>query len=82
MVLATEEGNVIIYGIGPVRYWESLGVDRPGVGETVTVSGYTVNYNGIECNIAMNFIIDSENIVQLRDPETGLPLLWRRGPSR
>lgn len=81
MVLATEGGNVIIYGIGPIRYWESLGVDRPGVGETVTVSGYTVSYNGIECNIAMTFIIDSEDIVQLRDPETGLPL-WRRGPSR
>ena len=44
--LSTTEGNVTIYGIGPVRYWDSLGVDHPCVGDALTVDGYTVDYNG------------------------------------
>jgi hypothetical protein len=45
------------------------------VGETIIVTGYTVNYDGIERNIATVVTI-YEEIVPLRDLETGIPL-WR-----
>jgi len=75
--IAPAEGdNVIIYGIGPVRYWDSLGGDRLLVGDAIEVTGYTVDYNGVLRNIAMGITIDGV-MVELRDPDTGVPL-WRR----
>lgn len=77
LVLATEDGNESIYGIGPESFWSSVGVARPAVGDSITVVGYTVDYNGDLRNIAMSITIvtDSGSItVQLRDAETGLPL--------
>jgi hypothetical protein len=73
MVIATAEGNVIVYGIGPVHYWDTLEVDRPSVGDVITASGYTVDYSGVERNVAMSLTIDGTE-VQLRDPETAKPL--------
>ena len=75
--LSTTGGNVTIYGIGPVRYWDSLGVDHPCVGDTLTVKGYTVDYNGVERNIAVTITIGGVT-VELRDSVTGAPL-WRGG---
>ncbi|MHB8772480.1 MAG: hypothetical protein ACYC7J_15905 [Syntrophales bacterium] len=80
MLISTADGSVVIYGIGPVRYWASLGVDRPTVGEDVSVTGYTVNYSEEYRNIAMTITV-GQNTVQLRDPDTGLPL-WRQGGPR
>ena len=77
MVIATADDNATVYGIGPVRYWDSLDVDRPAVGDEVSVSGYTVNHFGIERNIAMTITVNGTE-VQLRDPDTGKPL-WRGG---
>ena len=76
--LSTDSGDVTIYGIGPVRYWDSEDVDvpRPGVGETITVTGYTVDYNGVSRNIAMEIAVEGGVTVELRDPDTGVPL-WR-----
>ena len=77
LVIATEDENFTIYGIGPFWYWDSAGVDRPVVGDTVEVIGYIVDYNGVERYIAMTVLIGGFEI-QLRDAETGLPL-WRGG---
>jgi len=77
LVIAETEGNVTIYGIGPFWYWDSEGVDRPVVGDTVRVIGYVVDYNGVERYIAMTVWI-GEAEIQLRDADTGLPL-WRGG---
>ena len=74
LLLSTSEGNVTIYGIGPERYWESVGVDRPSVGDTITVEGYTVDYNGELRDIATKITIGSYT-VELRDAD-GVPL-WR-----
>lgn len=71
--IATETGNVIVYGIGPVRYWESLGMDRLAVGDAVTAEGYTIDFTGVERNIAMSLIVNDVEI-QLRDPDTAKPL--------
>lgn len=75
IVLAVGSENVTIYGIGPISYWETLGVDRPEVGETIYVEGYTVDFNGVSRNIATSIVVGDIEIL-LRDPETGSPL-WR-----
>ena len=75
LVLDIGETNVTVYGMGSARYWESVGVDHPGVGETVIVTGYTVDYNGEYRDIAFTIVVEGET-VPLRDPETGAPL-WR-----
>lgn len=83
VLLTGEEGDqleVTVYGIGPSRYWESQGVDRPVVGDTITVSGYIVDCSGVERYILTSVEIPVEDgdpiVVPLRDPETGKPL-WR-----
>ena len=68
---------VTIYGIGPVKFWESIDIARPAVGDLVTVSGYTVDYDGVDRNIAFTIQVGEEDPVELRDSETGLPL-WRK----
>ena len=77
MLISTADGNVTIYGIGPVRYWDSLVVIRPVVGDTVTVTGFAVDYNGDFRNIAVTVLIDGVT-VSLRDAVTGAPM-WRQG---
>ena len=68
--------DITIYGIGSVRYWDSLGVDRPVVSETIDVSGYNVEYSeGVFRNIAVTITVGGVE-VPLRDLETGAPL-WR-----
>ena len=54
-----------------------MDVERPVVGDTVSVTGYTVDFNGELRNIAITVTID-ETLVVLRDAETGYPL-WRGG---
>lgn len=71
------EEDVVLYGIGPVRYWTSQGVAHPTIGEELTANGFTVDYNDTFRNIVMSITIGEETI-QLRDKETGLPL-WRGG---
>ena len=80
MVLATDEGNITIYGIGPIRYWAFQGVERPVVGETIEVNGYTVDYNGVVRNIATSVVVGDDK-VELRDSDTCMPL-WRQYHSR
>ncbi len=80
MVLAIDEGNITIYGIGPIRYWASQSVERPVIGETIEVNGYTVDYNGVVRNIAISVVV-GDDTVELRDPDTGASL-WRQCRNR
>lgn len=77
LTLATATGNVQIYGIGPFFYWTSQNVGYPVIGDTLTAKGYTVNYNGVDQNVAISITIDGSTIL-LRDLVTGAPL-WRGG---
>jgi hypothetical protein len=79
ITIATDTTNITVNGLGPQRYWDSLGVTRPAVGDYVEVTGYIVDYNGNILYILMTVTIDGQTI-QLREPETGLPL-WRKGNS-
>lgn len=80
LVLTTAEEEVTIYGIGPVRYWEAQRVDRPAVGEEITVSGYVVSLNGVERNIASAIITADGTTITLRDDD-GKPL-WQGKPEK
>jgi hypothetical protein len=77
MTLSTPAGNLDFYGVGPRNYWDSKEVEKPGIGDSVNVSGYTVDYNGVPRNVLFQVVVDG-NTVQLRDATTGYPL-WRNG---
>ncbi|MCP5108234.1 MAG: hypothetical protein GY950_32915 [bacterium] len=77
-VIATADGNVELRGLGPVRYWESLGLTKPVEGDALTADGYTVDIKGNFVNVLMSIVLDDGTTVQLRDTDTGAPL-WRHG---
>jgi hypothetical protein len=79
LVLATTEGNVTIYGIGPVRYWKQQKIDRPVVGDEITVNGYVMSLNGVERNIASS-ITTSEGTIELRDADA--KPLWQGNAAK
>jgi len=71
---------VAVYGIGPGRYWEATGVERPDVGDEVSVDGYEVTFSDGSVKIIAASVAVGGNTVRLIDEETGLPL-WRRMPG-
>ena len=76
----TEDAEkIIIYGLGPLWFWDCKNVSRPVVGDVIKISGYTVDYNDIQRNIAVSITIDGVTL-ELRDPGTGIPL--GRGGNR
>lgn len=78
LTLATESGSVTVYGFGPWWYWEQQGVNWPQVGDSLGVTGYTVELDGVATNILMTATTMDGKTIQLRDPETGWPL-WIGG---
>ena len=75
LVLDTGTSQVTIYGIGPEWYWEKNEVDRPEIGDSVTVNAYEVLFSDGTRYIASSVTIGSDTL-NLRDSETGCPL-WR-----
>ncbi|NCO60309.1 MAG: hypothetical protein COZ70_11955 [Deltaproteobacteria bacterium CG_4_8_14_3_um_filter_51_11] len=77
-----EEFSVVISGIGPQRYWDLMGVSRPDVTDVITVEGYKITVGELAFNVAFKITFINEEdepgaSIQLRDPDTGLPL-WRK----
>ena len=68
---------ITVYGIGSAPYWESLGIVRPAVGDTVTVDGYKVTMPDSSQEIFAATITIGENQIQLIDTTTGRPL-WMK----
>ncbi|QTA89781.1 hypothetical protein [Desulfonema magnum] len=77
----TEAGSVTVYGIGPFRYWSSLEIDRPVVGDEIVVDAYEVTFSDGSVKIIAAGVSVGGEYVELRDPETSLPL-WRKGFGR
>jgi len=72
---------VTVYGMGPIWYWNSLGIERPAIGDDVTIEGYEVKFSdGSVKNIAAKVTINGETpqSIELRNKETGAPL-WQKG---
>ncbi|RJP85299.1 MAG: hypothetical protein C4518_16910 [Desulfobacteraceae bacterium] len=71
---------ITVYGFGPDRFWENLGVSKPEVGENVVIEAVILTFSdGSERIIATSITIDGDAI-SLRD-ENGKPL-WRRAGQR
>ena len=68
-----DETQVKIYGLGPSWYWESFGMEKPGIGDVVTISAYAVPFFDATRYVAASVTIGVDTI-QLRDPATGCPL--------
>ncbi len=65
---------IAVEGIGPAEYWESLGIARPAVGDTVTVDGYKVTMPDGSQKIFAATVTIGDNQVTLIDTTTGRPL--------
>ena len=69
--------------MGPIFYWESLGLSKPAVGDTITVTGYTVTTDQAEIptlNIAATVVLDDGTEVQLLNDD-GTPM-WIGGKGQ
>jgi hypothetical protein len=77
MVIDVDGTLVTIYGLGPSWYWDTFGVDKLealAIGETISVTGIVVDYDGVVRNLATTITIDGVTI-DLRDAN-GDPL-WK-----
>lgn len=75
MQIQTDSGLVTVYGIGPIRYWSSLDITRPAVGDEVEINANTVTFSdGSVKDIAITVTIGDYQ-VELRD--TDCTPLWR-----
>ena len=77
ITLFVGDQSIDIFGIGPLFYWEELGLSRPVIGETITVAGYSVTCNDSIRNVAAAITFEDGTVVELRD-ENGLPLWQKR----
>jgi hypothetical protein len=72
-------GTVVVYGLGPVSYWNESNVVRPVHGETVFVTFRTVTFSDESTkNILFSLSYGTDYVpdIQLRDEESGCPK-WR-----
>lgn len=67
---------VSLFGIGPVNYWDSLGVALPQVGEEISADVYRVTFSDGTVKAITVSITVGDTLVELRDADTGQPL-WR-----
>ncbi len=74
------EEEISVYGLGPVKYWEDLGVERPGVGDNVSLEVKKVYFTPATYKYILMSLTypdpDPVISIQLRSVETGCPL-WR-----
>lgn len=73
LTIQTDGGPVTVFGLGPIWYWDAGNIDRPEIGEGISIvaSGVTVS----DRKVILSITIDGQNL-QLRDPSTCLPV-WR-----
>ncbi len=75
MVLDTGTAVETLYGIGPVWYWERNSMDKPEIGETVTVAVETAAIADKTVKVIVSVTMDGQTL-SLRDAGTCIPL-WR-----
>ncbi len=74
MEISGEESFAV--AMGPIFYWDSLGLSKPAVGDTITVTGYTVTTDREEMptiNIAATVVLNDGTEVQLLNDD-GTPM--------
>lgn len=75
LVVKTDASTETLYGIGPFWYWERNGIDRPEIGEAVTVEAESVTIGSTTEKVIVSITIGDQKLA-LRDGATCLPL-WR-----
>ena len=73
LTIEGDSGTVTVFGLGPVWYWDANNIDRPDLGEFVSVDASGVIYTTQK--VILSLTIDGQTL-QLRDPSTCLPV-WR-----
>ncbi len=78
-LIDTGQETVLVCGFGPIWYWKRMGITRPLVGENVIIQAYEVSLsNGKTVTIATKVTTEEGQTIQLRDPQTCLPLWFKR----
>jgi hypothetical protein len=72
--------EIAVYGLGPVKYWEDQKVERPVVGDNVSLEVKKVYFTPATYKYILMSLTytgpDSGISIQLRNVDTGCPL-WR-----
>jgi len=76
ITVLANDAAIAFYGLGPARYWDTLGIDRPEVGDFVTIEAKAVTVNEAVMNIIVSLAYEDGTSIQLRDQATGCAL-WR-----
>lgn len=79
LVMLVDGRTVTVYGIGPQRYWDGLALERPHVGQRLSVKGFMVDYNGVQRNMASHLTMEGRT-VNLRQPGNCRPA-WQPVPE-
>ena len=81
--MSIDEGDGVIttvYGIGSMNYWNELGVEKPIIGEAVTIEAVEVTFSdGTTRLIALSMTLEDGTAVVLRNDD-GTPV-WRGGAA-
>ncbi len=73
---------VTVHGIGPYWYWENAGMDRPMIGDAVTIDGMEVTFSDGSTRIITISITMEDKTISLRTEcvaDVGGWPLWRAG---
>ena len=78
--IETGSETTTVYGIGSVGFWGAEEIERPAVGDEITVNGYKVTLPDDSTKIISGSIdnITNGEQITLRDDESGAPL-WSGG---
>ncbi len=79
-VFTLDSGDeVVLYGLGPKKFWDEAGIDRPTVGDNLTIDAFKVELEDGSVRYIIKKITDENgNSLTLRDEDTGLPV-WAKG---
>ncbi len=73
ITLETSSKNVVVYGFGPMWYWNRQNINLPANGEEISVKAYDVNVNGQSYYVAKEIQLANGSVVKLRD-DKGFPV--------
>ncbi len=77
-VIDTGTTQVTVYGLGPVWFWNNLGLSKPAIGDEVNITAYEVTFSDGSTKLIAGSVDLGDQRVTLRDAETCVPMWIRR----
>lgn len=78
-VIDTGTEMIAVAGLGPVRYWDAMGLTPPQVGESISADICWLSFSDATTKaVATTVTLMDGTFVELRDPVTNQPA-WRGG---